>query len=321
MTDNSIIATHTLAARIYLLPALAAPYVVVIRRKPSKCYHIMLWNTQTDEIKYGAWFWGKIYAERSDLSPDGRHLVFFAYGNNGSIKTSVCAPPMLKSIFMTQEVDAHLGGGFWQNDQYLSWNSPAIGKTPMHTEIEAMEQKIKNYQLSFPIPAKDFQDYKQVQADLKKKKDELRKYLAEKRKLPFRIVPYTLEKSILDARFERDGWIKQGVTPEAVRVGTDWVVENDPGWAMKPTSQHPTLHYYFKGYYPNEGHRHRFALDEYPDLLNHGVVTWACWDCAGQLLVARDGAIEKYTLQSLRENKPVFVFNMEHLSAPNNKKE
>lgn len=308
-------------ARIYFLPALSAPNVVVIRRKPSKCYHIMLWNTETDELQHGAWFWGKIYPERSDISPDGRRLVFFAYGNNGIIKTMVCRPPNLRPFFATQEADAQLGGGFWVNSKYLTWNSPTIIRHPLHAEIEAMEQRIKDYQVSFPIPPKEYQAYKQLQADVKKKKNDLRKVLTEKRKLSFRIVHYQSEKSILESKMERDGWIKQGTTPEAEKIGDDWVVDNDPGWAKKPTYNHPTLRCYFKGYYHNEGHRYRFTLDEYPNLLNHGVVTSVCWDSAGRLLVARNGTIEKYTLQSLQENKPAFVLDLEDLQAPaNNRK-
>jgi hypothetical protein len=58
-------------ARIHLLPAKGAACVVVIRRKPSKCFHVIRWNTRTDELEHGSWFHGKLYPKRCDVSFDG----------------------------------------------------------------------------------------------------------------------------------------------------------------------------------------------------------------------------------------------------------
>jgi hypothetical protein len=55
-------------ARIHLLPAKAAPYVVVLRRKPTKWFHVLRWNTETDLIEHGSWFKGTLYSERADVS-------------------------------------------------------------------------------------------------------------------------------------------------------------------------------------------------------------------------------------------------------------
>jgi len=63
------------SARIHLLPAKAAPYVLVIRRKPSKCFHIIRWNTQADTLEHDSWFHGKLYPKRCDISFDGQRLV------------------------------------------------------------------------------------------------------------------------------------------------------------------------------------------------------------------------------------------------------
>src|SRR4051794_17686203 len=56
------------AARIHILPAREAPVAIVIRRKPSKRFHVLRWHTDTGEIEPGSWFNGKLYPLRADIS-------------------------------------------------------------------------------------------------------------------------------------------------------------------------------------------------------------------------------------------------------------
>jgi hypothetical protein len=64
--------------RLSVLLASEAPVGVVFRRGPTKLVRAILWDRSTDEFEPGQWFQGKIYADRSDLSPDGRHMIYFA---------------------------------------------------------------------------------------------------------------------------------------------------------------------------------------------------------------------------------------------------
>jgi len=41
------------------------------------------WNTADDTFESGQWFRGRIYDRRSDLSPDGSLLLYFARKING----------------------------------------------------------------------------------------------------------------------------------------------------------------------------------------------------------------------------------------------
>jgi len=67
-------------ARLWLLPALDAPRVVIIRRKPAAWWHFILWNTDSNELTSGAWHKGSCYPEGADISPDGTLLaVSFGY--------------------------------------------------------------------------------------------------------------------------------------------------------------------------------------------------------------------------------------------------
>jgi hypothetical protein len=65
--------------RVFGIPATEAPIVAVIRRGPSGWCHVGRWDTERDEFSPGSWLRGHIYAQRCDLSPDGRWLAWFAY--------------------------------------------------------------------------------------------------------------------------------------------------------------------------------------------------------------------------------------------------
>ena len=65
-------------SRLFVMLAREAPVGVIFRRGPSEWTQIIKWNTDSDTFEYGAWFHGKIYPERCDISPDGTKLIYFA---------------------------------------------------------------------------------------------------------------------------------------------------------------------------------------------------------------------------------------------------
>jgi len=64
--------------RIHCLPATAAPVVAVLRRGPSNWSHVGRWDLERGIYEPGAWLRGRLFPRRSDLSPDGRWLCYFA---------------------------------------------------------------------------------------------------------------------------------------------------------------------------------------------------------------------------------------------------
>ncbi len=64
--------------RLHLAFARDVPIAAVIRRGPSKRFHIIRWDYERDQFDHGSWFSGRIYEEASTLSPDGRWLYYFA---------------------------------------------------------------------------------------------------------------------------------------------------------------------------------------------------------------------------------------------------
>jgi hypothetical protein len=65
--------------RIHVLPAADAPEAVVLRRGPSDWWHVLRWRLDTLAVEPGAWFSGRMYPRRCDVSPDGLLLGYFAW--------------------------------------------------------------------------------------------------------------------------------------------------------------------------------------------------------------------------------------------------
>lgn len=109
-------------ARIHLLPAKGAPIVVILRRKPSKCFHVIRWNTIHDTLEHGSWFHGKLYSKRCDVSFDGDWMVYLAMGDAGQTWNGICRLPYLRTKAEGSNMGSWFGGGVWQDAYRLSLN-------------------------------------------------------------------------------------------------------------------------------------------------------------------------------------------------------
>jgi hypothetical protein len=113
------------SARIHVIVAKDAPVAVVFRRGPSKQVCSILWDLKTNKFKLGQWLKGRIYERRSHISPDGKHMIYFAM--NGKWKsetqgswTAISKPPYLKALTLYAKGDCWNGGGFFfDNKNYL----------------------------------------------------------------------------------------------------------------------------------------------------------------------------------------------------------
>jgi hypothetical protein len=111
-------------ARIHVLLARDAPRAVVIRRGPARQVAVLGWDRRNDEFSVGQWLRGRIYERRCDLSPDGRHLIYFAMGTPRTPEmkatwTAISRAPYLKALAIWSKGDAWAGGGmFLSPDRY-----------------------------------------------------------------------------------------------------------------------------------------------------------------------------------------------------------
>ena len=123
---------------------------------------------------------------------------------------------------------------------------------------------------------------------------------------------------ILSHRLERDGWKREGDFGKDQKISLKHslcaaLCVDDPGWSWQPTSEHPVLRMFYRGYLVH-GYTFEFALDG-SNLLD-AEVDWATWDAKGDLLLARCGVIQRYSLQALKRGSPDFQLDLEGLSPP-----
>lgn len=310
-------------ARIHLLPALSSPIVVVLRRKPAKRFHVIAWNTDTNTLEYGTLFEGKLFVERCDVSPDGQYLAYMAIGRDGKVWTGVSRVPFLAALTHLNQDDTYFGGGLFTATGTLQWTMATPEATgtqnnsraavALKADIAQLERKLTGW---LPANRKEKEEYALLRKKMLAKKRSLYNMDPNKPvKLPFATEQHLFTNTdLIEARFERDGWLREGKIPELVKTNDNWIVTNDPGWSL-PLSSGITLRCFYEGYMANGGYQYRFSIDQYPDLLKEGV-SWACRDSKGSLIVARNGALEKYSLKDITLGKPSFSIDLENLTPP-----
>jgi hypothetical protein len=133
--------TETPPCRLFVLMAREAPIAVILRRGPTGWYHVIKWHTDTDRFEHGAWFRGRIYEERGDLSPDGELLVYFAlqgsrYGTAyAGTWTAVSRVPWLHALALWPQGDTWGGGGRFLTNRkvvLMGWGEGRAKRHPDH---------------------------------------------------------------------------------------------------------------------------------------------------------------------------------------------
>lgn len=126
-------------ARVHPILARSANTAVIIRRGPSKSVCTLLWDRRNDTFKLGQWLRGRIYERRSDLSPDGKHFIYFAMNGKwgGPVKgswTAISHAPYLKALVLWPWGDCWNGGGlfltdsrFWLNNHWYDEATETVG--------------------------------------------------------------------------------------------------------------------------------------------------------------------------------------------------
>lgn len=134
-------------ARLHVVFAAEKSLAVVFRRGPSKAVCTFLWDRQKDKFTIGQWLKGRIYERRSDLSPDGQYLLYFAmngkwFSETAGAWTAISRAPYLKAIELYKKGDCWEGGGlflsknsYWLNDRYY-YDEAFLRKS---NEVKALE--------------------------------------------------------------------------------------------------------------------------------------------------------------------------------------
>ncbi|QGX97234.1 hypothetical protein EI983_02660 [Roseovarius faecimaris] len=112
--------------RLHLFFATENSQAVILRQGPSKTFRMILWDRDTDRFEDGQWLKHKVYAERCDISPDGRHFIYFALdGRWGSEAkgsyTAISRPPYFTALALFPQGDTWGGGGvFIDTTRYVA---------------------------------------------------------------------------------------------------------------------------------------------------------------------------------------------------------
>ena len=132
---------NKIPARIHAILAREADKAVVFRRGPSSKTAILEWDLKADKFKLGQWFYGSFYPYRCDISPDGRHLVYFAakYGRGSSIDK-----------YIAERVEAEVGPFSWGNhSSYFRRRDEIAADAKTGKEIERQVRAGEYYDCSW----------------------------------------------------------------------------------------------------------------------------------------------------------------------------
>jgi len=115
------------ATRLWGVVARKAPRVVIFRRGPTRQVLLISWHTDTHEFFAGQWLKARVFERRSDLSPSGEKLIYFAsdYGRDMQTWTAVSRPPYFTAIALWPKGDSWGGGGLFATERRIELNHPA----------------------------------------------------------------------------------------------------------------------------------------------------------------------------------------------------
>lgn len=105
-------------ARIHVLLPRDAGVGLVLRRGPARRVAAILWDRKRDRFELGQWLKGRIYERRSDISPDGKYVIYFATRGffdreRGIAWTAISQVPYLKALVFYPQFTTYWGGGLW----------------------------------------------------------------------------------------------------------------------------------------------------------------------------------------------------------------
>jgi hypothetical protein len=104
--------------RLHLVHAREASKTVILRQGPHKTYRMILWDRDGDTFHDGQWLKQKVYVGNCDLSPDGKHFLYFTLDGQWGLPTKgsytvISKPPFFSALRLYPEGDNYGGGGYF----------------------------------------------------------------------------------------------------------------------------------------------------------------------------------------------------------------
>lgn len=258
---------------LFVILARVNSVAVIFRRGPSKRVKLIKWHSRSDKFEHGQWFKGRIYERRSDLSPSGEKLVYFAANHKKPIHswTAVSRPPYLTALGLWPKGDCWGGGGLFETDNRLLINHPSGEMKADHDH-----RPEKNLRVA------PFGDSPGGEEDL----------------------------PVWQARMKRDGWIFQaGTEIEHPSIKSPiWITIEPPHVFSKFHPQYPKhdhcLQLLWQGIKERDGAWYVISHNVISNREIHldlGRSDWADWDRNGDLLFAREGKLFRLSPSGKRQ--------------------
>lgn len=130
-----------ISPRIFIIVATAADEAAIFLRGPSDWYHLMHWDMTHEKFESGAWFRGRIYPEKCDLSPDGKLLLYFVhqgrkYGTSYTDAwTGLSRSPWLTALGVWPQGTTYGGGGRFLSNREVILRAGHVEPHPNHPAI------------------------------------------------------------------------------------------------------------------------------------------------------------------------------------------
>jgi hypothetical protein len=141
--------------RLFVIPARDEPVAVILRRGPSRWYHVIKWETGRDAFTHGAWIKGRVYEEKCDISPDGRLFVYFVHQGSRvgtaftHAWTAVSRVPWLSALAVWTQGTTYGGGGRFLDNRRLVVRS-GCNRRPF---IPESDSPVRGLEISVDAPA------------------------------------------------------------------------------------------------------------------------------------------------------------------------
>jgi hypothetical protein len=277
------------SARIYVVLAREAPVAVVFRRGPSRQVQLIEWNTANDTFEPGQWFKGRIYERRCDLSPSGKHLIYFAANHKPPYGTwtAVSRPPFLTALALWPKGDAWGGGGLFEKENVVLLNHPAYQM--QLAEGFSLPRKVRVKQCGFASGGGE-------------------------------------DSPVFDIRLRRDGWRRMEeskLTRHGSKAKLSWTYDPPLKWAKTNPVKSHELQMLIHGVHQRDGAWYlveHILIDKTSGAsFSLGPTDWADWDRNGDLLFAKDGELFRLScargkLGTINESKLLIDLNGQKFS-------